>query len=184
MPDKDHLFGKLAALERRAREGDAKAVEKQHGEKKLTARERVEQLLDAHSFVEEFMLAATQVVDFGMAEKREPGDGVVTGFGKIDGRPVYVFAQDRAVLAGTVGSAHAEKIAYAIQTARSSPPSCARASASPPTRPRSPTLSSWSRARARCSSPGPPSSKKCWASKSRWKSSAARRSIPRSPASP
>src|SRR5690349_20921175 len=118
MPDKDHLFGKLAALERRAREGDAKAVEKQHAEKKLTARERVEQLLDAHSFVEEFMLAATQVVDFGMAEKREPGDGVVTGFGKIDGRPVYVFAQDRAVLAGTVGSAHAEKIAYAIQTAR------------------------------------------------------------------
>ena len=118
MPDKEHLEKKLAALERRAREGDAKAVEKQRAEKKLTARERIERLLDPGSFVEEFLLAATQVVDFGMAEKREPGDGVVTGFGKIDGRPVYVFAQDRAVLAGTVGSAHAEKIAYVIQTAR------------------------------------------------------------------
>jgi methylmalonyl-CoA decarboxylase subunit alpha len=118
MPDKEHLEKKLAALEARAAEGDAKAVAKQRAEQKLTARERIERLLDPGSFVEEFMLAATQVVDFGMAEKREPGDGVVTGFGKIDGRPVYVFAQDRAVLAGTVGSAHADKIAYVIQTAR------------------------------------------------------------------
>jgi acetyl-CoA carboxylase carboxyltransferase component len=53
-----------------------------------------------------------------MAEKRLPSDGVVTGFGKIEGRPVYVYSQDRAVLAGSVGSAHAEKIAYVIQTAR------------------------------------------------------------------
>jgi acetyl-CoA carboxylase carboxyltransferase component len=59
-----------------------------------------------------------QCTDFGMAEKNLPSDGVVTGFGKIDSRPVYVFSQDRAVLAGTVGSAHAEKIAYVIQTAR------------------------------------------------------------------
>jgi propionyl-CoA carboxylase beta chain len=64
------------------------------------------------------MLAETQCTDFGMAEKKLPSDGVVTGFGKVDGRPVYVFSQDRAVLAGTVGSAHAEKIAYVIQTAR------------------------------------------------------------------
>ncbi len=53
-----------------------------------------------------------------MAEKKLPSDGVVTGFGKIDGRTVYVYSQDRAVLAGSVGSAHAEKIAYVIQTAR------------------------------------------------------------------
>jgi acetyl-CoA carboxylase carboxyltransferase component len=118
MPDKEHLEKKLHELERRAREGDAKAVEKQRAEKKLTARERIEHLLDPGSFVEEFMLASTQVTDFGMAERRQPGDGVVTGYGKIDGRPVYFFAQDRAVLAGTVGSAHAEKIAYVIQTAR------------------------------------------------------------------
>jgi len=117
MPDKDHLRSKLAALEERAR-GERKALDKQHAENKLTARERIDKLLDPGSFVEEFMLATTQVTDFGMAEKRQPGDGVVTGFGKIDGRPVYVFAQDRAVLAGTVGSAHAEKIAYVIQTAR------------------------------------------------------------------
>ena len=84
----------------------------------MTARGRIEALLDAGSFVEEFMLAETQCTDFGMAEKRVPSDGVVTGFGKIEGRPVYVFAQDRSILAGSVGSAHAEKIAYVLQTAR------------------------------------------------------------------
>lgn len=115
---KDPLEKKLAELEKRALEGDPKAAAKQHAEGKLTARERIEKLLDPGSFVEEFMLAESQCVDFGMAEKRQPSDGVVTGCGKIDGRPVYLFAQDRTVLAGTVGSAHAEKIAYVIQTAR------------------------------------------------------------------
>jgi acetyl-CoA carboxylase carboxyltransferase component len=115
---REELDKKLADIEKRATEGESKTVEKQHAEGKLTARERIEKLLDRGSFVEEFMLAETQVTDFGMAEKRQPGDGVVTGYGKIEGRPVYLFAQDRAVLAGTVGSAHAEKIAYVIQTAR------------------------------------------------------------------
>jgi acetyl-CoA carboxylase carboxyltransferase component len=114
----DHLKKKLAEIERRVIEGEPKAVEKQHAEGKLTARERIQRLLDPGSFVEEFMLAETQCVDFGMAEKRRPTDAVVTGYGKIDGRSVYLFAQDRTVLAGTVGSAHAEKIAYVIQTAR------------------------------------------------------------------
>jgi methylmalonyl-CoA decarboxylase subunit alpha len=109
---------KLAEMEKRVLQGDPKAAQKQHSEGKLTARERIEKLLDPGSFVEEFMLAETQCVDFGMAEKRQPTDGVVTGYGKIDGRAVYLFAQDRTVLAGTVGSAHAEKIAYVIQTAR------------------------------------------------------------------
>ena len=112
------LNKKLGAIEKRALEGEPKAVEKQHAEGKLTARERIERLLDPGSFVEEFMLAETQVTDFGMIQKRLPSDGVVTGHGKVDGRPVYLFAQDRTVLAGTVGSAHAEKIAYVIQTAR------------------------------------------------------------------
>jgi acetyl-CoA carboxylase carboxyltransferase component len=115
---REDLEQRLSALEKIATEGDLKAAAKQRSEGKLTARERVHRLLDAGTFVEEFMLAETQSVDFGMAEKRLPSDGVVTGFGKIEGRPVYVFAQDRSVLAGTVGSAHAEKIAYAIQTAR------------------------------------------------------------------
>jgi acetyl-CoA carboxylase carboxyltransferase component len=112
------LGQKLAALERIALDADPKASAKQHAEGKLTARERVDKLLDAGTFVEEFMLAETPCTDFGMAEKKLPSDGVVTGFGKIDGRPVYVYSQDRAVMAGSVGSAHAEKIAYVIQTAR------------------------------------------------------------------
>ena len=78
----------------------------------------METLLDPGTFVEEFMLAETQCTDFGMAQRKHPSDGVVTGFGKIEGRPIYVFSQDRSVMAGSVGSAHAEKIAYVIQTAR------------------------------------------------------------------
>jgi acetyl-CoA carboxylase carboxyltransferase component len=115
---REDLGKRLAALEKTACEGDPKAAAKQRSEGKLTARERVEKLLDPGTFVEEFMLAETPCVDFGMADKKLPSDGVVTGFGKIDGRPVYVFSQDRAILAGTVGSAHAEKIAHVIQTAR------------------------------------------------------------------
>ena len=115
---REDLEKKLAALEQVALDADPKVAAKQHAEGKLTARERVDKLVDPGTFVEEFMLAETQCTDFGMAEKRLPSDGVVTGFGKIDGRPVYVYSQDRAVLAGSVGSAHAEKIAYVIQTAR------------------------------------------------------------------
>ena len=115
---RDDLEKRLAELEHKARDADPKSSAKQRAEGKLTARDRVDKLLDPGSFVEEFMLAETQCSDFGMAEKRLPSDGVVTGFGKIDGRPVYVYSQDRAVLAGSVGSAHAEKIAYVIQTAR------------------------------------------------------------------
>jgi acetyl-CoA carboxylase carboxyltransferase component len=115
---REDLEKKLAVLEKIAVDADPKTAAKQRAEGKLTARERIERLFDPGSFVEEFMLAETQCSDFGMAEKRVPSDGVVTGFGKIDGRPAYVYSQDRAVLAGSVGSAHAEKIAYVIQTAR------------------------------------------------------------------
>jgi acetyl-CoA carboxylase carboxyltransferase component len=115
---KKELGERLKALEEKALRGDEKAVAKQHTEGKLTARERIAKLLDQGSFVEEFMLAETPCVEFGMADKRAPSDAVVTGHGRIDGRPVYVFAQDRTVMAGTVGSVHAEKISYAIETAR------------------------------------------------------------------
>lgn len=101
-----------------ALEGEPQAVEKQHSEKKLTARERIAKLVDPGTFIEEFRLAESPCIEFGMAEKRAPTDGVVTGFGKIDGRSVYIFAQDRTVLAGTVGAVHGEKIAYATETAR------------------------------------------------------------------
>ena len=113
------IIQQLEAKRARARQGGGdKRIAAQHGKGKLTARERIDKLLDPGSFVEEFMLAETPCSDFGMAEKRQPSDGVVTGFGKMEGRPVYVYSQDRAVLAGSVGSAHAEKIAYVIQTAR------------------------------------------------------------------
>ena len=115
---REELQKKLAALERKALDPDPKAAAKQRAEGKLTARERIDKLLDPGSFVEEFMLAETQCAEFGMAEKKLPSDGVVAGFGKVEGRPVYVYSQDRSVLAGSVGSAHAEKIAYVIQTAR------------------------------------------------------------------
>src|SRR5438876_8820587 len=115
---REELEKRLANLEQSASQGDLKAAAKLKSEGKLTARDRIEKLLDAGSFIEEFMLAETQCTDFGMAEKRAPSDGVVTGLGKIDDRPVYVFAQDRSILAGSVGSAHAEKIAYVLQTAR------------------------------------------------------------------
>src|ERR671930_165265 len=111
---KEDLEKKLSALQRSALHGDAKVAARLKSEGKLTARERVDKLLDAGSFIEEFMLAETQCTDFGMAEKKLPSDGVVTGYGKIDGRGVYVYSQDRSVLAGSVGSAHAEKIAYVI----------------------------------------------------------------------
>jgi propionyl-CoA carboxylase beta chain len=115
---RDDLEKKLTALEKSALTGAVKATGKQPEDGRLTARERVETLLDPGTFVEEFMLAETQCTDFGMAERKQPSDGVVTGFGKIDGRPIYVFSQDRSIMAGSVGSAHAEKIAYVIQTAR------------------------------------------------------------------
>jgi acetyl-CoA carboxylase carboxyltransferase component len=115
---REELEKRLANLEQSASQGDFKTAAKLKSEGKLTARERIEKLLDSGSFIEEFMLAETQCTDFGMAEKRVPSDGVVTGLGKIDDRPVYVFAQDRSILAGSVGSAHAEKIAYVLQTAR------------------------------------------------------------------
>jgi len=113
-----NLREKLLKLEDRVLSGNEKAIERQHREGKWTARERLGKLLDPGSFVEEFMLAETQATDFGMAEKREPSDGVVTGYGKIQGRLVYVYSQDRTVLAGTVGTAHGEKISYVLETAR------------------------------------------------------------------
>src|SRR3990172_6257895 len=109
---------KLLDLETKVLEGNPKAVEKQHSEGKWTARERVARLLDPGSFVEEFMLAEAQGGDGSTPGSGNPCDGVVIGYGNIEGRGVYVFAQDRTVLGGTVGTAHGEKISYVIETAR------------------------------------------------------------------
>ncbi len=86
---------------RRAEEGGGpERRERQHREGKLTARERVELLLDEGSFEELDQLVEHRCLDFGMADQRIPGDGVVSGYGRIDGRLVYVFAQDFTVFGG------------------------------------------------------------------------------------
>jgi acetyl-CoA carboxylase carboxyltransferase component len=115
---REELTAKLRALEVSVIQGDATALEKHRSGGRLTARERIEALLDPGSFVEEFALAETRATEFGMDRRRKPGDAVVMGSGSVDGRPVYVYAQDWTVMSGTVGSAHAEKIAYAVQTAQ------------------------------------------------------------------
>ncbi len=104
----------LEALEKKraaARLGGGEArIEAQHEKGKLTARERLELLLDEGSFEECDMFVEHRCTDFGMAEQKIPGDGVVTGWGTINGRLVYVFAQDFTVFGGSLSEAHAEKI--------------------------------------------------------------------------
>jgi propionyl-CoA carboxylase beta chain len=90
--------------------GGAKRIEAQHGRGKLAARERVELLLDKNSFEEFDMFVEHRSTDFGMAENKIPGDGVVTGWGTINGRTVFVFAKDFTVFGGSLSEAHAQKI--------------------------------------------------------------------------
>jgi propionyl-CoA carboxylase beta chain len=90
--------------------GGAARIEKQHQAGKLTARERIERLLDTDSFVEIGRFVTHRATEFGMAEQRVPGDGVITGYGTVDGRRVFVFAQDFTVFGGSLGAAHAQKI--------------------------------------------------------------------------
>jgi propionyl-CoA carboxylase beta chain len=90
--------------------GGAERIERQHAAGKLTARERVELLLDPGSFVEMDKLVTHRCRDFGMEQQKIYGDGVVTGYGHIDGRLVYVFAQDFTVFGGSLSGAYASKI--------------------------------------------------------------------------
>jgi acetyl-CoA carboxylase carboxyltransferase component len=90
--------------------GGEKRIEKQHAAGKLTARERIESLLDPDSFVELDSFALHECTDFGMEGKRILGDGVVTGYGNIDGRLVYIFSQDFTVFGGSLGWRFAEKV--------------------------------------------------------------------------
>src|SRR5512137_2418525 len=90
--------------------GGAKRIDAQHAKGKLTARERLELLLDPGSFEEWDMFVEHRCADFGMAEQKVPGDGVVTGYGMINGRLVFVFSQDFTVFGGALSEAHAEKI--------------------------------------------------------------------------
>src|SRR5216117_2624861 len=90
--------------------GGPERVGRQHDAGKLTARERLERLLDPGSFSELDMFVAHQAREFGMDKVDAPADGVVTGYGTIDGRPVCTFSQDFTVLGGSLGEAHAGKI--------------------------------------------------------------------------
>ncbi len=90
--------------------GSQRAVEKQHARGKMTARERIEHLLDPGSFTEFDEMARHRAHDFGIARSRPYGDGVVTGFGTVDGRPVCVFSQDFTVFGGSLGEVFGEKI--------------------------------------------------------------------------
>jgi propionyl-CoA carboxylase beta chain len=106
--------GKLADLERRRHEavhaGSEQAVAKQHDRGKKTARERIGMLLDPGSFTEFDELARHRAHDFGIEATRPYGDGVVTGYGTVDGRPVCVFSQDFTVFGGSLGEVYGEKI--------------------------------------------------------------------------
>src|SRR3982751_891316 len=99
------------------RGGGEARIGQQHARGKLTARERLELLLDVGSFVELDRFVTHRATDFGMAEQHLPGDGVVTGQGTIDGRSVFVFAQDFTVFGGSLGAAHAEKIVKVMEHA-------------------------------------------------------------------
>ncbi len=90
--------------------GGQKRIDAQHGRGKLTARERIDLLLDEDSFEEFDMFVAHRCTDFGMEEQRPYGDGVVTGWGTINGRMVYVFSQDFTVFGGSLSETHAQKI--------------------------------------------------------------------------
>src|SRR6195952_4924006 len=120
-PDLRTTAGKLADLERRYEEavhaGSERAVEKQHAKGKKTARERIEALLDEGSFVELDELARHRSTNFGMPKNRPFGDGVVTGYGTVDGRPVCVFSQDVTVFGGALGEVYGEKIVKVLDFA-------------------------------------------------------------------
>src|ERR1700740_1182331 len=97
--------------------GGEKRIEAQHAKGRLTARERLSVLLDPGSFKEDDMFVDHNATDFGMAEQKIPGDGVVTGSGTINGRLVYVFAQDFTVFGGSLSERHAQKICKVMDMA-------------------------------------------------------------------
>jgi propionyl-CoA carboxylase beta chain len=113
--------GKLADLQNRIHQathaGSGPAVEKQHAKGKLTARERIELLLDEGSFVELDEFARHRSTNFGLERNRPYGDGVVTGYGTVDGRPVAVFSQDFTVFGGALGEVYGQKIAKVMDFA-------------------------------------------------------------------
>ncbi|MPZ66680.1 MAG: methylmalonyl-CoA carboxyltransferase [Pseudonocardiaceae bacterium] len=120
-PDIHSTAGKLADLYRRNDEAvhasSARAVEKQHAKGKQTARERIDMLMDPGSFIELDELARHRSTAFGQQRNRPYGDGVVTGYGSVDGRPVCVFSQDVTIFGGSLGEVYGEKIVKVMDLA-------------------------------------------------------------------
>ena len=113
------LIKKLDEMEEKARiSGGLEKQEKERAKGKMTARERITALLDPHSFIEINMLAETQTFDFDMQSKKIVGDGVITGYGRMDGRRVFVFSQDVTVFGGSCGRAQGEQINTLLRLAR------------------------------------------------------------------
>jgi methylmalonyl-CoA decarboxylase subunit alpha len=109
----------LLVLREETRAGDPRATEAQHARRKLTVYERLELLLDKGSFVEVEGLRRHRASGFGMERRRPPGDGVVTGWGTVDGRTVFVYAHDFRIFGGSLGEAHAQKIHKIMDMAES-----------------------------------------------------------------
>ncbi|TVR81038.1 MAG: acyl-CoA carboxylase subunit beta [Rhodospirillales bacterium] len=113
-----HIIGLLEQKRALARQGGGqKRIDAQHQRGKLTARERIEVLFDPDSFEEWDMFVEHRCIDFGMEKEQIPGDGVVTGFGTVNGRPVFVYSQDFTVFGGSLSEAHAEKICKVMDQA-------------------------------------------------------------------
>jgi acetyl-CoA/propionyl-CoA carboxylase carboxyl transferase subunit len=112
-------FDRWKVLRKKAREGGGvDRVERHRAAGKLTAHDRLEAFFDPGSFTEIDAFVTHRVDKFGMQERRVPGDGVVTGWGEVEGRPVCAFAQDATVFGGALGEAHAMKIVKIMETAR------------------------------------------------------------------
>ena len=117
-PERKASFDRLAALDAQAMSpGGPDAAEKQHARGKLTARERIDAFLDPGTFRELDRYVTHRCIDFGMESKKVPGDGVVTGYGRVDGRLVYVYAQDFTVFGGSLSGAQAKKICKVLDLA-------------------------------------------------------------------
>ncbi|MSR06881.1 MAG: acyl-CoA carboxylase subunit beta [Gemmatimonadetes bacterium] len=118
MTKKSDRLDRLHAMRAEAEQGGgAERVKAQHDKGKLTARERLDLLLDPGSFVELDRFVTHRSTDFGLGEQKILGDGVVTGFGRVNGRTVYVFSQDFTVFGGSLAEAHAEKICKVMDMA-------------------------------------------------------------------
>jgi propionyl-CoA carboxylase beta chain len=118
MSDPRHLLEDLRHRQAQAEQGGgADRIAQQHAKGKLTARERLDLLLDPGTFVELDRFVTHRSTEFGLAEQRIPGDGVVTGYGRVNGRLVYVFSQDFTVFGGSLSETHAQKICKVLDLA-------------------------------------------------------------------